>query len=258
MSPDKTQQHDGHRQRLRARYAQGGITALADYEIVEYLLTLLIPRIDVKPIAKELSARYPTLSDMLNARPEELVKIRGLGESAATSISFLKDLLVRCNADELSMPSDKLTTVSKLMKYFRSKIAALSNEVFEVVCLDAKLQMIPNGALRISEGVVTRTSVDNRKVIEFAIKRGAASIAVAHNHPSGDPSPSLDDIILTRKLSEACKPIRLNLIEHIIVGKRRCYSFRRDGQFDCLYDDTLEDQRISTPAPRQEKRKIAQ
>ena len=83
-----------------------------------------------------------------------------------------------------------------------------------------------------------------RKIIEIAIKKGASSIAIAHNHPSGDPSPSFEDVRFTRKLSEACKPINLNFIEHIIVGRNVCFSFRRDGRFDDLYDDSLEESRL--------------
>lgn len=113
-----------------------------------------------------------------------------------------------------------------------------------MVCFDAKLRIIPSGSVRLFEGSLTCASVDVRKIIETAIKHGAAQIAVAHNHPSGDPTPSFEDIRLTRRLAEACKPIHLNLIEHVVVGKKACFSFRRDGRFDCLYDESLEEGRL--------------
>ena len=137
-----------------------------------------------------------------------------------------------------------LPTISKLIKFFRSKIASEKHEVLEMVCLDAKLRIIPDGSVRLFEGSVTSANVDIRKIIEIAIKKGASSIAIAHNHPSGDPSPSFEDVRFTRKLSEACKPISLNFIEHIIVGRNVCFSFRRDGRFDDLYDDSLEESRL--------------
>lgn len=207
---DDFSSHSGHRERLRARYKSGGFSALADYEQIEFLLTYLLPRIDVKPTAKAL----------------------------------LKNLITAYHSNELETPTNEIGTISKLIKYFKSKIASEPSEVFEMVCFDAKLRLIPSGSVRLFEGSLTCASVDVRKVIETAIKHGAAQIAIAHNHPSGDPTPSFEDIRLTRRLSEACKPIHLNLIEHVVVGKKSCFSFRRDGRFDCLYDESLEEGRL--------------
>lgn len=241
---DDFSSHSGHRERLRARYKSGGFSALADYEQIEFLLTYLLPRIDVKPTAKALLKKFGNIRGIVDAPVEELTKIAGIGETAALGISLLKNLITAYHSNELETPTNEIGTISKLIKYFKSKIASEPSEVFEMVCFDAKLRLIPSGSVRLFEGSLTCASVDVRKVIETAIKHGAAQIAIAHNHPSGDPTPSFEDIRLTRRLSEACKPIHLNLIEHVVVGKKSCFSFRRDGRFDCLYDKSLEEGRL--------------
>ena len=196
----------GHRKRLRDRYARGGLSALSDYEVVELMLTFFIPRIDVKPIAKDLIKKYKNLRGIIETPPEELIKTNGIGESAAISIKFFKDCITLAALNDLEVSEGILPTISKLIKFFRSKIASEKHEVLEMVCLDAKLRIIPDGSVRLFEGSVTSANVDIRKIIEIAIKKGASSIAIAHNHPSGDPSPSFEDVRFTRKLSEACNP----------------------------------------------------
>ncbi len=235
---------EGHRKRLREKYMRSGISAFADYEIVELCLMLCIPRIDVKPIAKELIKKFQNLRGILEAPVEELMKVKGIGESAATALKLMKDVITVYHQNELEIAGDKVSTIDKLIKYFKSKISREKSEVLELVCFDTQLRMIPDGCVRLFEGSVNTANVDIRKIVEIAIKKGASSIAIAHNHPSGIPNPSFEDVRFTRKVSEACKPINLNFIEHIVVGKNACYSFRRDGQFDSLYDDSLEESRL--------------
>ncbi len=245
MKPEKNaDSRHGHRERLRARYLRSGIESFADYEVVEMALMMFIPRVDVKPIAKNLIERFGNLRGILDASREELLQINGLGETSATSLKLIKDLITIYHANELRTGADAITTISKLIKFFKSKIASEQNEVLEMLCFDAKLKIIGETSIRLVEGSVNSANVDIRKIIEVAIRRGASSIAIAHNHPSGDPHPSLEDIRFTRKLSNACRPISLSLIEHIIVSKQACFSFRRDGQFDCLYDESLTETRI--------------
>ena len=232
----------GHRSRLRERYARCGIGAFADYEVIEMLLTLAIPRIDVKPIAKQLIARFTNLRGILDAPNEELLKIDGVGETSLTALKFIKDLIAIYHTNELQAGGDAITTLTRLKKYFKSKIVSEQIEVLEMICFDTKLRIIGNSSIRLAEGTVNSANVDIRKIVEIAIRRGASSIAIAHNHPSGDPSPSLEDIRFTRRLSAACKPISISLIEHVIVAKTACFSFRKDGRFDCLYDESVPQQ----------------
>ncbi len=255
---DEFSSHEGHRSRLRARYAKGGMPALADYEFVELLLSFIIPRVDVKPIAKELLKKFANLRGIIDARAEDLVKIKGVGENSALALRALHDLVCAYHLNELEAAGTKIGTISKLINYFKAKIGSEPTEVLELACFDAKLKIIPGGSVRVCEGSVNSASVDIRKIIEIAIKMGASSIAISHNHPSGDPTPSLEDIRLTRRLSESCKPIGINLIEHIIVGKKACFSFRRDGRFDDLYDDSLMEGRLSSRRVAEEKKRLAE
>ena len=236
--------HDGHRSRLRTRYAKGGVSSLADYEFVELILTFIIPRIDVKPIAKALLAKFKNVRGIIDAPADELSKIKGIGETSALAIKMLSDIITTYHLNELEVPDTQIGTIAKLIKYFKAKISTETHEVLELVCFDAQLKIIPDGSIRLFEGSVNSANVDIRKIIEIAIKKGASSIAIAHNHPSGNPMPSLDDIRFTRRLADSCKPISLNFIEHIIVGKNACFSFRRDGRFDDLYDESLMENRL--------------
>ena len=235
----------GHRQRLRERFHRSGINALADYEVIEMLLFMLIPRIDVKPIAKQLITNFKNLRGILDAPEEEILKVDGLGESAVVQLHFLRELISIYHANELQTGGETISTLTKLANYFKSKISMERIEVLEMLCFDSRLKIIGETSIRLAEGTVNTANVDIRKIIETAIKYGATSIAISHNHPSGDPRPSLEDIRFTRKLSTACKPISLSLIEHVIVAQAGHFSFRKDGHFDCLYDEAVSD-RIRT------------
>ena len=240
MQPDAKQDyHNGHRQRMRERYARSGTYGMADYEIVEMLLALLIPRIDVKPIAKDLIAKFKNLRGILDAPREELEKVRGIGLNTALALKFVKDTITVYHTDELKCEGMEIPTITKLIKYFKAKIVAEQNEVLEMLCFDTKLRIIGDSSVRLVEGTVSSANVDIRKIVEVAIKRGASSIAIAHNHPSGDPHPSLDDVRFTRRLSETCRALSISLIEHVIVAKSACFSFRREGHIDDLYDETV-------------------
>lgn len=239
MNDSDSYSHDGHRQRLRERFLRSGICALSDYEVIELMLTLCIPRIDVKPIAKDLIKAFGNLRGILDADREKLVKVKGIGDSAAAYISLIKSLIILYHMEELEIEQVEIPTIDKLIKFFKSKISSEPLEVVEMVCLDSNLKIVPNGSVRICEGSVNCARADIRKIIETEIRLGASSIAIAHNHPSGDPHPSTDDTTFTKRLSDACRPINLSLIEHIVVGRNSCYSFRRAGEFDVLYDESL-------------------
>ena len=154
-------------------------------------------------------------------------------------VGFIKSLITLYHREELEIPQVEIPTIDKLIRYFKSKISAEPREVVEMVCLDSNLKIVPEGDVRICEGSVNNANADIRKIIETAIRLGASSIAIAHNHPGGDPRPSFEDIRFTKKLSDACRPINLSLIEHIIIGRNSCYSFRRSGEFDVLYDESI-------------------
>ncbi len=235
----KEAENAGHRSRLRARFMSGGMAALAEYEIVELLLTCAIARRDVKPVAKSLMAKYGSVKAILNADPAELSAVEGMGEASACMVKFVRDLIPLYHLQTLERSSIELDSVDKLIEFFRARMEHEKKEVLEMACFDPSLRLLPGGAVRLFEGSASSANVDIRQIVEKAIKLGASSIVIAHNHPNGDARPSRDDIAFTRRLSLACRPIRLDFIEHLIVASGATFSFRRDGRFDDLCDSTV-------------------
>lgn len=232
----------GHRMRLRQRFEDGGISALAEYEIVELMLTYAIARKDVKPIAKALLKKFGNFKNILKAEKSELISVEGMGEASATMINFISSIIPLYHMQVLEESPLELDSVDKLVQFFRARIGAEKIEVLEMACFDSQLRLLPKGAIRLFEGSANTANVDIRRIVECAIKLGASSIVLSHNHPNGDAKPSLADIEFTRNLSNACRPIKLDFIEHIIIAKNSFFSFRRDGRFDVLYDSTSQEQ----------------
>lgn len=238
---DESRDRRGHRSRLRERFLSGGMSALAEYEILELLLTFAIPRKDVKPIAKVLMRRFGSLKSVLNADESALLSVGGLGEGSFCLIKFIRALIPLFHMQVLEQERLELDSIDKLIEFFRARMDGEAREVLDMACFDSELRLMPGGAVRLFEGSANMAKVDIRKIVETAIRLGATSIVLAHNHPNGDARPSFDDIRFTQTLSLACKSIRINFIEHLIVAKSATFSFRRDGRFDDLYDETLPD-----------------
>ncbi len=234
--------HNGHRLRLRKRYIRNGIGSLSDCEIMELFLAMSIPRVDVEPAAKSLLSKYGGLRGIFDAPLDDLLKIKGIGESSAASIKLVSDMITLCRSakpeTKPKISGNKASSIGKLMEYFRKKMSSKKKTFLELVCFDADLRVIPGACATFFEGGANYVDMDPRKILDIALKNGASSIAVAHNHPRGGPKPSPEDVRFTKKLSDACKPVNLNFIEHVVVGKDACFSFRRDGRFDDLYDES--------------------
>lgn len=244
----------GHRMRLWQRFENGGISALAEYEIVELLLTYAIARKDVKPIAKALLKKFGNLKNILRADKAELTSVEGMGDASATMIRFVSSIIPLYHLQVLEESPLELDSVDKLVEFFRARIGAERIEVLEMACFDSQLRLLPKGAIRLFEGSANTANVDIRRIVECAIKLGASSIVLSHNHPNGDAKPSLADIEFTRNLSNACRPIKLDFIEHIIIAKNSFFSFRRDGRFDVLYDSTSQEEYYESSVASRKKR----
>ncbi len=200
--------NEGHRQRLRERFVRSGLDGFADYEVVELILTLAIPRVDVKKPAKLLISKFGDLRGILDASPEELKQIKGIGSVAPVALRIIKEatsLYLQQTAEQREYLGD----LDSLSRFWRSRIGALSNEVFEVGYLDSRLRLQRNGVERMEEGTTDRATVYPRMVIEAALKRKAAALVFAHNHPNGDVKPTEQDKLLTRALVLAAARIKL-------------------------------------------------
>lgn len=218
----------GHRERLRKRFLKVGIEGLADYEVVELLLTFALPRRDVKPLAKDLLARFGSLRTLIDASPEELTRVRGVGESVVAVFRFLREVsalyLAPSEADRFTLDG-----FDRLEHYWIVRMGHLKNEVFEVAYLDKSFRLLKDGVERLEEGDVDRAYVYPRKVLENALKRKAAYIAIAHNHPGGDMKPSREDIVLTNDIEKGCRTFNIDLVDHMIVADEKIFSFRKAG-----------------------------
>jgi len=220
--------NEGHRQRLRERFVRGGLDGFADYEVVELLLTLAIPRRDVKRQAKALIKKFGTLRGILDAPAQQLQQIDGIGTVAPTALGIIKEaasLYLQQTSEEREFVGDSESG----SRFWRSRIGVLSNKVFEVGYLDSSLRLQRNGVERMEEGTTDRATVYPRTVIEAALKRKAAALVFAHNHPNGDVKPTEQDKVLTRALVLAASTVSIKVHDHLIVSADKVFSFRKEG-----------------------------
>lgn len=214
----------GHRARLRARFLKGGPDALADYELLELLLFLGIPRRDVKPLAKSLIDEFGSLAAVLSAAPE---KLSGhLGESAVAAVKIVQAAALHLGRSEV-LGRTVLGNWDAVQKYLQSAMARMQREQFRLLFLDRKNVLIADEIL--SDGTIDHTAVYPREIIRRALELDAGALILVHNHPSGDPTPSRTDVTMTKEIRDACQKIGIDVHDHIVVGKEGQASFRKLG-----------------------------
>ena len=213
----------GHRERLKTRFRKGGVKALADYELLELLLMMAIPRRDVKPLAKSLISEFGSYAEVISASPERLMEFNGVGENVVTALK-----LAEASAQMLSqgkvMEKPVLSNWQALINYCTSQIAYKKNEQFRVLFLDRQNRLIADEKMQ--EGTIDHTPVYPREIIKRALELGSSAIILVHNHPSGDPTPSREDIEMTKKIVEAGKQLGVMLHDHLIISKGGHSSFK--------------------------------
>jgi DNA repair protein RadC len=224
----KDPHYTGHRRRLRERFEKNGLEGFADYEVVELLLTLAIPRSDVKQPAKELIACFGNLRGILDAPLNELRSVRGLGEVAPVALRIIREA-ANLYLQQRAAQKESFADPEALYRFWRSKIGALRYEVFQVAYLDSAYYLLRDGIETLEEGTVDRAAVYPRRVMEAALRYGAAALVLAHNHPNGDVQPSEQDKALTRALVLAAAPLQIKILDHVIVSTDEVFSFRKEG-----------------------------
>ena len=216
----------GHRQRLRERFLSGGLEGFHDYEVIELLLTVAMPRKDCKDAAKAAMKRFKTLQGVLEAPSRELGKVDGIGPKNIFGIKLIKAVADRYLKKKL-VEKDAINDSKALFDYLYHNIGDKNREFFKVIFLNSKNQVITVNTL--SEGTLTASSVYPREVIQAALSHDAAALIFAHNHPSGDPKPSAEDVDVTRQLVFAGKVMGIVVHEHLIIGDNRYFSFADQG-----------------------------
>jgi DNA repair protein RadC len=218
----------GHRERLRKRFLNSGFEGLADYEIVEMLLTLAIPRRDVKEQAKVLIKRFGNLRGILDAPIDEVRKVDGIGEVTPAVLRMMREI-VSLYLQQTIEKQEALSDPNRLHEFWRVKIGSSANEVFMVGYLDSGYRLLRDGIERLEEGTIDRATVYPRRVVEAALRRKAAAIMLAHNHPNGDVRPSEQDKLITKALVLAAAAVQLKILDHLIVSAEQVFSFRQGG-----------------------------
>jgi DNA repair protein RadC len=223
IRPDKGK---GHRKRLREKFLDSGLAGFHDYEVVELLLTLAMPRKDCKDAAKAAMKQFKTLQGVLEASPKALCEVPGIGPKNLLGIKLIKAVADRYLEKRL-LHKDALNNSKELFEYLYHSIRDKTRECFNVVFLDAKNRVVATETL--FEGTLTASSVYPREVVLAALNQHAAALIFAHNHPSGDPKPSQEDIAITRQLVFACRVVGITVHEHLIIGNNRYFSFADEG-----------------------------
>jgi DNA repair protein RadC len=217
---------EGHRSRLRERFLSGGLDGFHDYEVVELLLTLGTPRKDCKETAKAALRRFKTLRGVFEASGSELEKVDGIGPKNSFGIKLIRSVADRYLHSRV-IEKSALGNSEEVFEYLKYALADRSRECFMVIFLDAKNRVLDTKIL--FEGTLTASAVYPREVVRAALGRHAASLIFAHNHPSGDPFPSREDMNITQRLILACRVMDLTVHEHLIVGRDGYYSFADQG-----------------------------
>jgi len=233
---NRKQEHKGvgHRNRLREKFLDAGLRGFHDYEVIELLLTLGMPRKDCKTPAKSAMKRFKTLQGVFEASSRELCEVPGIGPKNLLGIKLIKAVAERYLNKKLQQ-QDAIGNSRALFQYLTHRMRDKDRECFEAVFLDAKNKVITTETL--FKGTLTASSVYPREVVRAALDHRAAALIFAHSHPSGDPEPSPEDIALTRQLVFACKMMGITVREHLVIGNGNYFSFADQGYIAQMNQD---------------------
>jgi DNA repair protein RadC len=215
-----------HRRRLRSRFLEGGAQAMPDYEMLELVLFRAIPRRDVKPLAHALLDRFGDFNAVISAPADQLSQVSGIGDAVLCELKIIEAAahrLARCRV----MQRPVISSWDAVLDYCQTAMAHRDSEQFRIFFLDRKNVLIADEEQ--ARGTVDHVPVYPREVVKRALQLNASALILVHNHPSGDPTPSQEDITMTRKVQDACAALGITLHDHIIVGKSCELSFRSSG-----------------------------
>ncbi|MFQ6677664.1 MAG: DNA repair protein RadC [Fidelibacterota bacterium] len=220
------QRNEGHRQRLRDKFLKSGLDGFHDYEIIELLLTLGTPRKDCKLAAKDALKKFGSLKAVLEADPKDLINIKGIGENNIFGLKIAQAVSRRYLADRV-MNKDFIRSSDEVIEYLKHNLRDKNREVFLVIYLNGRNQIMKMEEL--FEGTLSSSSVYPREVIKRALANDAAALVFVHNHPSGNPNPSQDDLTITKQLKAATQTVDISVHDHLIIAGNEVYSFADHG-----------------------------
>ena len=225
--------HKGHRERLKQRFLEEGLDNFTEIQVLELLLFYAIPRSDTNPLAHALLEHFGSLAQVLEADVEELKKVPGIGDHAATLLALVIDLC-RYYQVTCAQQTEILTTLDACGKYLVPRFFGRTRETVFLLCLDAKCKVLC--CKEIGEGSVNTAAISVRKVVETALSANATTVILAHNHPSGIAVPSNEDIQTTQRIAAALSAVEIHLADHIVVADGDYVSMVQSG---CRFDTCL-------------------
>ena len=217
---------EGHRDRMRERLLTAGADAIADHELLEMVLFLALPRRDTKSIARVLLARFGSFANTIAAPVPDLLAVEQLGRSGVAALKTVQAAALRLVRAEL-LGQPVLTNWDRLMEYLQACLARERVEQFHVLFLDNRNRLIADEAQ--ARGTVNHTPVYPREVVKRALELHATALILVHNHPSGDPTPSAEDVSMTAEIARAASALAITLHDHVVVGNGTWTSLRREG-----------------------------
>jgi DNA repair protein RadC len=215
--------YHGHRERLRGRFRAAGADAISDYELLELVLFRAIPQRDVKPLAKDLIAKFGSFPEVISAPAARLAEVKGVGDAAITELKVVHAAAGRMARGQVQK-RPVLSSWSSVIDYCRTTMAFADKEQFRVLFLDKRNQLIADELQQV--GTVDHTPVYPREVVKRALELSATALILVHNHPSGDPTPSQADIQMTKTIIDVARPLGIAVHDHIIVGREGHASFK--------------------------------
>ncbi len=224
--PDHRPHYWGHRERLRQRFLAGGHAGMPEYELLELILFNAIPRIDVKPLAKQLLAAFGDLNGVIAASEHRLMQIPGITPQVRLQLKVVEAVSHRMARAKV-MQRSVINSWDELMRYCKTVMAYRETEQFRILFLDRKNALIADEEQ--AKGTVDHVPVYPREVAKRSLELNASAIILVHNHPSGDPTPSGADITMTTEIETACQAIGVVVHDHVVIGKETDASFRALG-----------------------------
>ena len=227
MNKDDWQKRgEGHRQRLRGKFFEGGLDRFSDEEVVEFLLTLGTPRKDVKPEAREALKKFGSLSGVLSAPLKKLAEVKGIGQKNALYLNLIHQVAGRYLRDRVR-EKNFFGSSRAVFDYLFHSMRDLKREIFKVLFLNRKNELISDQDVFL--GSLTGSAVYPREIMTQALEYKAAALVFVHNHPSGDPTPSAEDRKLTRDLVWASQLLMIQVLDHLVIGHNTYFSFADEG-----------------------------
>ena len=223
--PDSPIGAGGHRARMRQRLLRAGPDALADHEMLEMVLFLALPRRDTKPIARALLGRFGSFGAVIGAPMSELLTVEDLGEAGAAALKLVQAASVRLLKQPVA-EAPLMASWDRVTDYLRAAMAHERVEQFRVLFLDNRNRLIADEVQ--GRGTIGHTPAYPREVVRRALELHATAVVLAHNHPSGEPTPSREDVAMTKDIERAAATMGIAVHDHIVVGRTRCVSFRAE------------------------------